>query len=222
MQDPYFGELDEYLTDLVLMSKAVTAAVRDATVALLNSDIRLAEQVISDPEITEARSDLESRAFVLMALHAPVASDLRMLVAGLRVVADLERMGALAAHIAAVARMRYPDSAIPAPVRPGFVRMGDIADKMVAAATDSLDNRSTDSARELFERDKEMDDLRRQQFQLLLGTDWPHGVEAAVDVTLLGRYYERIADHATSVARRVVYIVTGEFPDSEEIRPEPH
>jgi phosphate transport system protein len=105
-------------------------------------------------------------------------------------------------------------------MRANFVRMGDVAEKMVISAGQTLSERNLQTAQELHDRDQEMDDLRRSQFRALLGDDWTYGVEAAVDVALLGRYYERIADHAASVARRVVYVVTGEFPD-DEVWPQP-
>jgi phosphate transport system protein len=144
-----------------------------------------------------------------------VAGELRTLVATLRMVNELERMGDLAVHVAKIARMRYPDSAVPERLRPNFVRMGDVAEKMVVSAGHTLNDRNIELARELRLRDEEMDDLRKSQFRVLLSDDWEYGVEAAVDVALLGRYYERIADHASSMARRVIYIVTGRYPEDE-------
>jgi phosphate transport system protein len=130
-------------------------------------------------------------------------------------VAELERMGDLAAHIAKIARLRYPESAVPEALRASFVKMGDVAEKMVIAAGQTLSDRNVQNAEELRARDQEMDELRRTQFRVLLSDDWPYGVEAAVDVALLGRYYERIADHAASMARRIIYVVTGQFPEHE-------
>jgi phosphate transport system protein len=198
------------------MSQIVSAAVRSATTALLEAEIHLAEQVIGDDEKLDARqSDIESRAFQLLARQSPVAGELRILVATLRMVSELERMGDLAAHVAKIARMRYPGIAVPESLRPNFVRMGDVAEKMVIAAGQTLVDRNVENAVELRERDEEMDELRRTQFRVLLSDDWEYGVEAAVDVALLGRYYERIADHAASMARRIIYVVTGQFPEDE-------
>jgi phosphate transport system protein len=78
-----------------------------------------------------------------------------------------------------------------------------------------LNDRNIQSAQELHARDEEMDELRRTQFRVMLSDDWAYGVEAAVDVALLGRYYERIADHAASMGRRIIYVVTGQLPDDE-------
>src|SRR3954451_994265 len=213
MRDSYREQLDDVLADLVHMSQVVSSAVRSATTALLEADIHLAEQVITDDEKIDAKqSEVEARAFSLLARQAPVAGELRTLVATLRMVTELERMGDLAAHVAKIARLRYPETAVPAALRASFVRMGDVAEKMVITAGQTLNDRNLQNAQELRDRDEEMDELRRTQFRVLLGDDWSYGVEAAVDVALLGRYYERIADHAVSVANRVVYIVTREFP----------
>ena len=115
-------------------------------------------------------------------------------------VTELERMGDLAAHVAKIARLRYPETAVPEALRPNFVRMGDVAEKMVVTAGQTLNDRNIQTRQELRARDEEMDELRRAQFRVLLSPDWAYGVEAAVDVALLGRYYERIADHAASWA----------------------
>ena len=211
MRDSYREQLDDILADLVQMSQEVAVAVRTSTTALLEADIHLAEQVISGDEKLDARqADIEGRSFSLLARQAPVAGELRTLVATLRMVTELERMGDLAAHVSKIARLRYPEKAVPETLRPSFIRMGDVAEKMVLTAGQTLSDRNIQTAQELRARDEEMDELRRTQFRVLLSDDWAYGVEAAVDVALLGRYYERIADHAVSLARRVVYLVTGE------------
>ncbi|QGN33743.1 phosphate signaling complex protein PhoU [Microlunatus sp. Gsoil 973] len=216
MRDSYQEELNEVLDDLVSVSNAVSTAVQDATSALLDADIHLAETVISgDSEIDVTCSAVEDHTFSLLALQAPVASELRLMVATLRMIAELERTGDLAAHIAKIARMRYPERAVPEGLRPNFVRMGEVAQQMVTTAGSALKQRDVATARNLLEQDQEMDELRRSQFRTLLGDDWPYGVEAAVDVALLGRYFERIADHAVSLARRIVFVVTGELPDGD-------
>jgi phosphate transport system protein len=216
MRDSYREQLDDILGDLVRMSEGVSTAVRHATIALLEANLQVAEQVISsDDQLDDERHDIENRAFTLLAQQAPVAGELRMVVATLRMVTELERMGDLAVHVAKIARLRYPDSAVPDALRPNFVRMGEVAEKMVVSCGHILSNRNVATAQELTARDQEMDELRRSQFRVLLSDDWMYGVEAAVDVALLGRYYERISDHAASVARRVIYVVTGEFPQEE-------
>ncbi len=216
MRDSYREQLDDILADLVQMTQVVSGAVRTATTALLEADIHLAEQVISeDSKLDNKQTDIEARAFSLLARQSPVAGELRTLVATLRMVTELERMGDLAAHVAKIARLRYPETAVPETLRPNFVRMADVAEKMVVVAGQTLNERNIQGAQELRDRDEEMDDLRRTQFRVLLSEDWDHGVEAAVDVALLGRYYERIADHAASMGRRIIYVVTGSFPEDE-------
>jgi len=217
MREAYHEQLDDLLADLVQMSQAVSTAVRSSTTALLEANLHLAERVISEDELLDAgQVEIEQRAFSLLARQAPVAGELRTLVTILRMVAELERMGDLAAHVAKIARMRYPETAVPEALRANFVQMGDVAEKMVISAGQTLNERNIQVAQELRARDEEMDELRRTQFRVLLSDDWPYSVEAAVDVALLGRYYERIADHAASMARRVIYVVTGQFPESED------
>ena len=209
----YYDQLDSIIDDLVAMTHQVKAAVHQASEALLTADIERAEEVISgDAAIDLAREHVEERSFELLALQQPVAGDLRMLIAALRMVADLERMGDLSVHVAKVARLRVPDVAVPEQLRPTIERMASVAESMVAAVAEVIAERDVDAALALEASDEEMDQLRRGSFRLMLDQSWPHGIEAAVDVALLGRYYERIADHAVSLARRVVYLVTGQVP----------
>jgi phosphate transport system protein len=213
MRDSYREQLDDILADLVHMSQIVSAAVRTSTTALLEADIHLAEQVISEDEKIDAKqAEVEARAFSLLARQAPVAGELRTLVATLRMVTELERMGDLSVHVAKIARLRVPNIAVPEEIRPTVSRMAQVAEDMVKSVHQVITTRDVNAALEVRQDDEEMDQLRRRSFTELLSDSWTHGVEAAVDVALLGRYYERIADHAVSVATRVVYIVTGEFP----------
>lgn len=212
MRDQYYEQLDSIVDDLVALTNSVRRAVSVATAALLNADGQLAETVIAnDKEIDEATELIEERALLILATQQPVATDLRQLVATLRMVADLDRMGDLSVHIAKVARMRMPDSAVPDNLRPTIVQMAAVADQMIDAASRIVANRDVIAAERLEDEDDEMDQLRRSLFRTLLSDDWGHGVEPAIDLALLGRYYERIGDHAVSMARRVVYLVTGEL-----------
>ena len=158
------------------------------------------------------REKIEEHSFELLSLQNPVAGDLRMLVASLRMVSEFERMGDLAVHVAKIARLRVPDVAVPDELVPTISRMAAVAEVMIGKVEHIIANPDVAAAQELEEADQEMDRLRRSSFRELLGADWTHGVEPAVDIALLGRYYERIADHAVSVARRVVFLVTGEHP----------
>jgi phosphate transport system protein len=217
MRDAYYDQLDAVIDELVTMTHEVGDAVRQATRALLDADAEVAEQVIShDEHIDSERERIEELAFELLALQQPVAGDLRMLVAALRMVADLERMGDLSVHVAKIARLRIPDTAIPEDMLPTVRRMAEVAAEMVHKVEDVIANRDVQAAIELERCDEEMDQLRRSSFRQMLADDWAYGVEPAIDMALLGRYYERIADHAVSLARRVVFLVTGQHPSTVE------
>ncbi|MFZ2503514.1 MAG: phosphate signaling complex protein PhoU [Nocardioides sp.] len=213
MRAAFHERLDSLFGDLAEIAVAVEAAVRRATEALLTGDAALAEQVISsDREIDAARERVEENAFELISLQQPVATDLRVLISALRMVSELERMGDLSVHVAKIARMRLPHIAVPEDVQPTIRGMAQVASEMVESVARIIATRDVESALELHEVDEEMDYLRRSSFSQLLASDWAHGVEAAVDIALLGRYYERIADHAVTLANRVVFVVTGEKP----------
>ncbi len=211
MRDAYHDELDTISASLVEMANLAGSAMSRATTSLLDADLALAEMVITaDEQIDELYRATEERAFELMARQQPVASDLRIVVTSLRMVADLERMGDLALHVAKIARRRYPSSAVPPELRSTVLEMGHAAEEIVAKAGSVIAGRDLEMAAQLERDDDVMDGLHRQLFEALLAAEWPHGIEAAIDITLAGRYYERFADHAVSVARRVVYLVTGE------------
>ncbi|WIY82278.1 phosphate signaling complex protein PhoU [Propionimicrobium sp. PCR01-08-3] len=216
MRKIYQSDLESVVNELVVISDSVQIAVRDATRALLEADLQLAERVISgDSRIDAMHDELEMRAFTILARQAPVAGELRTLVAVIQMDAALGRMGDLAAHVAKIARLRYPEHAVPEPLRENFKQMSRVAQEMVGNAGRVLAERDLEEAKKLAEDDEVMDDLRSEQFRVILGDDWTDGVESAVDVALLGRYYERIADHAVSMGRRIIYIITGDFPEGE-------
>ncbi|ALX03513.1 MULTISPECIES: phosphate signaling complex protein PhoU [Aeromicrobium] len=212
MRDAYYEQLDTIVDDLVQLTGTVRKAVAASTAALLNADAPLAEQVIDgDKQIDETTEEIEERALLLLATQQPVATDLRQLVATLRMLTDLQRMGDLSVHVAKVARLRMPDVAVPVSIQPTIMAMASVADQMIHAASRIVANRDVDAASRLEDTDDEMDRLRKDLFRALLGGTWEHGIEPAIDLALLGRYYERIGDHAVSMARRVVYLVTGEI-----------
>ncbi len=215
MREAFHEQLEDLFADLAAISREVENAVHYATNALLDGDATTAEQVISaDSQIDMAAEKVENDAITMLSLQQPVAGDLRKLVAALRMVSELERMGDLSVHVAKIARLRVPDVAVPESERPTLAAMGRIAKEMVGAVTRVIATRDVEEAKELEAMDDEMDRLRRQTFTEVLSGSWTHGVEPAVDIALLGRYYERIADHAVTVANRVVFIVTGEQPES--------
>jgi phosphate transport system protein len=211
MREAFHDQLDAIFIDLAEMCGQVEVAVHQATQALLTGDAATAERVISADEAVDAnRERIEDNAFALLSLQQPVAGDLRMIVSALRMVSELERMGDLSVHVAKIARLRVPNVAVPDEVRPTLERMAEVAEDMVRRVHAIISDRDVEAAIELGRDDEIMDQLRRRSFAELLSDDWAHGVEAAVDIALLGRYYERIADHAVSVANRVVFVVTGQ------------
>jgi phosphate transport system protein len=217
MRDAFHEELDAIQATLVTMGEMVSVAMSRSSEALLKADVKLAEQVISEDEkLDTIQHDLEARAINLMARQQPVAQDLRILVTSLRMSADLERMGDLCHHIAKLARMRYPEVAVPVELIKTIESMGTTAVKIIEKSTHVIKTQDLQAAIELETDDDEMDKLHRALFVALLDDSWSHGIEAAIDMTLLGRYYERCADHAVSIARRVYFLVKGEYASESQ------
>lgn len=218
MRTAYHDQLDALTTQLGEMCGMAGIAMERATQALLQADLMLAEQVITDHEqISLMSAHAEETAFVLLALQAPVAGDLRAVVSSIQIVADVDRMGALALHVAKIARRRHPKHALPEEVNGYFAEMGRVAVELGNAAQEVVVSRDPEKAARLREEDDAMDDLHRHLFTVLMDRDWKHGVAAAVDVTLLGRFYERFADHAVEIGRRVIFLVTGKLPEDDGI-----
>jgi phosphate transport system protein len=211
VRDQYHEDLDGITTSLVEITRLAGSAINRATQALLDADLSAAESVITgDAAIDELYAQTERDAFDLLARQQPVASDLRVVIASLRMVADVERMGDLALHIAKVARRRYPASAIPPELQSTVLEMGQVAQRICAKCSSVIAGRDVTMAAELERDDDVMDGLHRRLFSTLLDDSWEGDIETAIDVTLCGRYYERFCDHAVSVARRVIFLVTGE------------
>jgi len=218
MRTAYHEQLTALTDQLGEMCGLAGGAMERATQALLQADLALAEQVITDHEqIASMSTRAEEAAFVLLALQAPVAGDLRAIVSSIQIVADVDRMGALALHVAKIARRRHPQHALPEEVNGYFAEMGRVAVDLGNSAQEVLVTRDPEKAARIREEDDAMDDLHRHLFTVLMDREWKHGVAAAVDVTLLGRFYERFADHAVEVARRIIFQVTGKLPDEEQI-----
>jgi phosphate transport system protein len=223
MRNSFHDDLDKISDQLVEMTRLAGSAMARATTALLDADLNLAESVIAaDQQIDVMRRELDDLSVDLLARQQPVATDLRMVVTAMRMSSDIERMGDLARHVAKVARLRYPNSAIPAVMRSTVLEMGQVAERIVVKAGSVIAGKDLDEARSLERDDDEMDRLHRDVFSMLLDDHWVHGTEAAVDATLVSRYYERFADHAVAVARRVVYLVTGESDPEAESDNEEH
>ncbi|MGQ0573976.1 MAG: phosphate signaling complex PhoU family protein [Pseudonocardia sp.] len=204
------GELSELVGG---MCAAASAAMRDATAALVDGRPRLAEQVIAGNAGLDGLSErIETLASEALLLHSPVAGDLRAVVAAIHCCDDVVRMARLAVLVAEAAR---PDRRrVPVEVLPALREMGRCAVALGVKAAQVARSRNVLLAVELDAEDDATDDLHRRMFSVMMHPSWPHGVAAAVEVTLLARYYERFADHAVKVARQTVYAVTGRAPES--------
>jgi len=205
-------ELDNVSQSLVDLTAMVSASMTKATTAILSCDLKLAEEVIAtDVKIDDYQHENDSRIIDIIARQQPVASDLRALVTALRMGSDLERMGDLANHVAKVARLRHPNAAVPPELVAIIEAMGVAAVAITEKTGVVIATRNTEMALEIERDDDVMDDLHRKLIAVLIEPTWKHGIETAIDLTLLGRYYERYADHAVSISRRVYFLVTGEY-----------
>jgi phosphate transport system protein len=212
LRTAFQDELDGVTQTLSELSVLVSGAITQATHALLTADLSEAEAVIAaDDRVDEIQHELDARIIDIIARQQPVASDLRALVTALRMSADLERMGDLAHHIAKVTRLRHPGAAVPSELLLTVEEMGKVARLISDKVGGIINSKDIDKALEVEKDDDEMDLLHRKLFLVLLDPSWPHGIETAIDMTLIGRYYERYADHAVSVSRRVHFQVTGKY-----------
>jgi phosphate transport system protein len=210
MRETFRAELDSLTEDLARAARLAGQMMTNASTALSQADLALTELVISqEGDIKALCDDMDQRCVKLLVLQAPVATDLRMVVAAMHAVGDVGRMCNLAQHIAKIARMKHPTVPIPDEVRPVFARMGVLATNLAQDAATAIESKDPLSAHRLAQADDEVDALRRRIFQILFSEDWSHGVEPAVDAALIGRYYERFADHAVAIARQVSFLVTG-------------
>jgi phosphate transport system protein len=211
VRNAFHQQLDDLIVGIADMCGAAGQAMESATQALLQADLLLAEQVITDHEaILQHARKTEEQALTVLALQAPVAGDLRAVVSALKNIADVERMAALALHVAKITRRRHPQKVLPEEVNGYFTEMGRIAVDMGSNVKQVVLSMDTHRAEQLADDDDDMDNLHRHLFSVLMDREWKHGVAPAVDVTLLGRYYERFADHAVEIGRRVIFSATGE------------
>src|SRR3954453_20093784 len=211
MREEFQADLNEVSRDSVTMAEEVRAALRKATTALLTADLKAAETVIErDAEGDAIYRHVECKVPDTIARQAPVASDLRMVITALHISADLERMGDLAEHVAKTAKRRHPSPAVPAELRPVFKGMAAVADRMADKITNVLAKPNAATAAELESDDDAMAALERDLFKILLHDDWPYGAETAIDGALLGRFYERYADHAVNAGEQMIYLIPGE------------
>ena len=215
MRTVFQQELVEVQTRLVTLANEAKIIMDKASRAFLNSDVSLADEALALTDANEERAlDLDELVIRVLATQSPVARDLRILVSALRMSASLERMGSLASHIAAIARYRYPGSAIPDSLRPTFEEMARIDIELATKAAELLQNTDLDLAREIQASDEAVDLLHRKVFDVVLAPDWSENAMFTVDVTLASRYFERFADHVVDISSKVSFLQTGEWQDA--------
>lgn len=209
-RDGHFREELERLKErLLAMGGLAEERVRSAVDALVSGDReRLAGVLSGDEPVNQLHVEIDALAFRLLALHQPMASDLRVIVAALKINGDLERIGDMAVNIAEAAG-RY--LARP-PVKPllDLPRMADIAQAMLRDALDAFVKRDIALARSVLERDDLLDNLKMQIFRELLTfmMQDPATIEAGLDLILISRHLERIGDHATNIAEDIIFVVS--------------
>lgn len=220
MRTIFQAELESIGDDLITLSRRVEQAISTAGSALMSGDLTLAESVIADDQAIDAiEEDLDERCVLVLAQQSPVARDLRVVVTALRMSASLERMGDLARHIAEVARRCYPERALPEPLLPTFAQMHDAATRVASRVTQLLQTRDLAVAEAIEQDDDTLDTLHLDTFAAMLESGWTGTVQETINVTLLGRYYERFGDHGVSVAKRAAYLVTGDLSAERTTRP---
>ena len=210
MRTEFCAQLDTLTADLGTMCDLAGAAMQRATRALLTLDMSAADLVKADmDQIRRWNNGLQRRAVSLLATQAPVAGDLRAVVASLQIAADVDRMGGLARHVARSAWRRFPAATVPDELTGHFTEMGRKAVELASGASTVILTGDPVGAKGIRDGDKVMNDLHRDLFAVVQRPGWTHGVETATDVVLLGRFYERFADHAVEIARRVVFRTAG-------------
>lgn len=216
MRQVFQKELGEVQDRLVDLSESVTEIMEKASKAFLSSDVKKADEAIALAEVNEQRAlAIDELAIRILSRQSPVARDLRILVSALRISASLERMGALAGHIATIARFRYPESAVPKALRKTFTEMGALDCALSRKLTQLLRNTDIDLARSIQAEDERVDELHRSVFDLVLSSAWKENAMYTVDVTLASRYHERFADHVVDISAKVAYLTTGEWSELE-------
>ncbi|HVX09078.1 phosphate signaling complex protein PhoU [Humibacter sp.] len=212
MRDVFQHEMREVQDRLVEIAELVVLSIRNATQAFNDGDVSLAETVIqNDQRIDALTVVLDELSIQILARQNPVARDLRIVVSALRISASLERMGDMAEHIAQLARYRFPDKVVPKSLRGTFAEMGRLDVVIAERLVELLRTQEPRLADEIRNQDDEIDELHISVFDKVLGETWKGQAVDTVDATLASRYHERFADHAVSIAKKVQYLVTGDW-----------
>lgn len=214
MRETFHKELTELRDLLREMCTRAGTAIRAATAALLAADREEAERVLAaDADLDAMRDQCEDRAQQMLALQAPVASDLRIVLAAIYCAEKIERMGDLASHVANTTRHSHPNPVVPDELRPTFTKLGDVCANMAERLVCQIADPKPGAFAELDEVDHEVDTLHAEVLRKITDPTWPHDVPLAINLTLVTRFYERYADQAVSAAKRIEFVRTGEIPD---------
>ena len=218
MREQFHGDLRRLADLLTGMGRTAARQIRLATTALLDGDLGAAEQVLAEDAALDADRDrCEEYAQRLLALQAPVAGDLRMIIAAIHCAERIERMGDLARHVAEQSTRMHPDHAVPESLRESFAELGKLTGHMAGDLAELIagEDPRTGTAR-AFERmvaaDEAIDQVHARLMTEITGAGWTGDVPDAVNATLLGRFYERFADQVVSVARMLDFAATGAKP----------
>ena len=215
MREVFQKELHEVQERLQEMASDATRIMESASKAFIRSDVTLADQALASADLMASKAlALDELVIRIMARQSPVARDLRILVSALRISASLERMAALAGHIAQIARFRFPGSAVPMSLRATFVEMGALDVELSRKVEMLLKDPNVDFAKLIQAEDQRVDELHRSVFDTVLGDDWKENAVFTVDVTLASRYHERFADHVVDISSKLSYLSTGEWNDT--------
>lgn len=197
---------------IIQLGTVVEESVYHAIEAIMNRDQKLARKVIDgDADVDRMEVEIEEECLKILALHQPVAIDLRFIVAVLKLNSDLERIGDLSVNMAKGAAFLSTQQRVPAPF--DFPRMSEIVQNMLRLSLDSLINMRSDTARKVLDMDDEIDEINRDMYTQVQAQikAQPQNLECLIRMLSVSRYIERIADHTTNIAEDVIYLVDGEI-----------
>ena len=213
MRETFHSELAELRALLASMCVKAATAMRTATEALLSADLDSAKQVQdTDVELDVMRDQCEEMAQQMLALQAPVASDLRLVLSAIYCAEKIERMGDLAEHIANATCRVHPAHVVPEQLRDAFEELGTINADMAMQLAGHVTTPRAGAFAELDATDHKVDALHADILRTITAKSWPHGIPMATTLALVARFYERFSDQAVSAAKRIEFVSTGETP----------
>ena len=209
----FHEQLDEITRDITRLAGYVSESIPKGTEALLSNDLQLAQEIIDNDDVIDNLAiEIEERCYASLALQAPVASDLRAIIAAIRLVAEIERSGDLMTNVCKATRRIYPTE-LPPQVRGLLQQMSEEATKLFRMCMDSYVEGDSGLAAALDDIDDRLDQLHADYIQAVLTWGGDGDIQPAVQLALIGRYYERIGDHAVNIGERVRYMVDGWLPE---------